>query len=618
MIGLARFSSCNLISAFMLIVPGLAGAQTNAGGGDRGSVVFSTVCASCHENGLGHAPATATLRRMTSASIYKVLTVGAMRVQTEGMPDADKRAVTEYLTGKKIVDEPKLLPPTCEREAARFDFNETPAFPAWGLTYTNARYVADDMAGINRHNIQKLKLRWAFGVAGGTRMRSHPALAGGAIYVGSDDGTVYSFDRESGCMRWNFQATVEVRTAIVISSWKSGDSSAKPIAYFGDMVGNVYAVDAVTGAELWTDHADEHPGTGITGSPVLYKDRLYVPVSSLEEANVDPKHECCTFRGSIVAYDAVRGKRIWQSYVMPPAVVQGTNATGTKTYGPSGAAIWNTPAVDEKRGLLYFGTGDNYSSPTNSISDAVVAISLRSGKISWSFQATKNDAWTVACDIPGKPDCAKVTGPDYDFAASMILASTTTGKQLILAGQKSGWVYALDPDTHELVWKTKVGRGGLTGGVYFGMAVGRDKLFVPVSDAPDGHTYPEPAEPGLYALDLRDGHYVWKAPSSAEKCEGKGPECAPGIGAAATATDGLVLAGSSDGWVRIYDADSGRDLWDYDTTKSVATVGGGEASGGSMGGGTSPIPYRGTLIVESGYGFARRMPGNVMLVFDTN
>jgi polyvinyl alcohol dehydrogenase (cytochrome) len=184
-----------------------------------------------------------------------------------------------------------------------------------------------------------------------------------------------------------------------------------------------------------------------------------------------------------------------------------------------------------------------------------------------------------------------------------------------VAGQKSGWVYALDPDTHLLAWKTKVGRGGIMGGIYFGMASHGNNLFVPVSDPPDGYTYEEVPRPGLYALELHTGYYLWKAPNREGKCEGRGLSCWSGIAAVPALTDHLVLAGSSDGWVRVYDRESGKVLWRYDTTREVATVGGGTAAGGSMGGGVSPLPYHGTLIVESGYGFAGRMPGNVMLVF---
>jgi hypothetical protein len=68
--------------------------------------------------------------------------------------------------------------------------------------------------------------------------------------------------------------------------------------------------------------------------------------------------------------------------------------------------------------------------------------------------------------------------------------------------------------------------------------------------------------------------------------------------------------------VRIYDAETGHIRWRYDTTQSVETTSGGRAAGGSIGGATAVLPYRGKLIVTSGYGFGFYMPGSVMLVFD--
>src|SRR5207244_416653 len=113
-----------------------------------------------------------------------------------------------------------------------------------------------------------------------------------------------------------------------VSPWKAGDKSARPLAYFGDLVGNVYALDARTGEVVWRDHADPHPSVTITGAPALSKGRLHVPVSSLEEANIDPAYPCCTFRGSVIAYNARSGARLWQSYTAPPAAPQGRNAAG--------------------------------------------------------------------------------------------------------------------------------------------------------------------------------------------------------------------------------------------------------------------------------------------------
>ena len=601
----------------MLVGPASASPGSNANA-NRGAVVFKTACATCHDHGIGHAPAVFTLRLMSPDSIYRTLTSGPMRTKTENVPDVDKKAVVEYLAGANVVAEKNLAPPACKGTQAQFNFAEPPEFTSWGLDLSNTRNEPATAAGLSSKNVGRLKLKWALGVSGATRMRSLPAFAGGAIYVGTDNGTIYALDRREGCERWAFNAASEVRTGVTISPWLAGDRTAKPIVYFGDVVGNLYAVDALTGREIWRVHTDDHPSTQLTASPVLYRGKLYVPVSSMEEGSAaDPKYPCCTFRGSVISYDAATGHRLWQTYMTGAPVRQRGNRAGAESYGPSGVALWNSPAIDEKNGLLYFGTGDNYSAPATPTSDAIVAMEIESGKLRWVWQPTKGDVWNVSCIMPGEASCPRNPGADWDFGAAVILAGSPDG-QLLLAGQKSGWIYALNPSGPKMVWKTKVGRGGMLGGIQFGMAVSGNTLFVPVNDWPDGKQSAASARPGLYALDVRDGHRLWQSPNTEATCASKGNLCTLGISAAVTATADIVMAGASDGWLRIYDQKTGTVLWRYDTTKPVPTVGGGYAAGGSIGGGASPISFHGMLIVESGYGFSGNMPGNVMLAFDTD
>ncbi len=580
-----------------------------------GADIFKARCAACHEGGIGHAPPVSILRMMLPSAIRQVLTTGPMAAQAQGLSDADKTLVAEYLTGGKITDvDARLAPPRCVGRAAAFDVGEPPAFDGWGLSRGNGRSIPAQTAGLTAKDLPGLRLKWAIGFPGAVQVRSHPMLAGGAIYVGSNDGTVYALDRATGCQRWAFRAVAEVRTGIVVSPWKAGDKHARPLIYFGDLVGNVYALDARTGAPVWRDHADAHPSTTITGAPALSHGKLYVAVSSLEEANIDPAYPCCTFRGSVIAYEARGGDRLWQSYTGPPPVAQGRNAAGGARFGPSGAAIWSSPTIDEARGQLYVATGDNYSSPTTGMSDAIIAMDLATGKVRWVHQALGKDAWNGGCTAKDRTLCPDEDGPDYDFGAPPILAALGGGHDILLAGQKSGDVYGIDPDSGRLVWRNKVGRGGILAGVYFGMAVSGRTLVTPVTDAPDARHYDESARPGLYGLDLRTGKTLWAAPDAGKTCNGR-PFCVPGIASAITATPTLVLTGASDGWLRVYDVTTGKVLWTYDTTRKVTTVGGGQAAGGSIGGGVAPIAYHGTVIVPSGYGFAGKMPGNVMLVF---
>lgn len=587
----------------------------NRPGGPRGAELYETVCKTCHLGGVARAPTPFILSLMPPAAIVRALTTGAMRAQGEALSEADRKAVAEHITGKVLEESTKLVPPACEGEAARFDVNQPPAFPAWGIRHDNARHIDSRTAGIDATNLGRLKLQWAVGFDGGTKVRSQPALAGGAVYLGSDDSHVYALDRKTGCLRWRFAASAEVRTGIVVSPWQAGDMSARPLLFFGDVNGSTYAVDAISGALAWKDRADPHPTTVLTAAPVLYRDKLYVPVSSLEEGTADGSYDCCTFRGSVVAYEAATGRRLWQSFLTGEPKLLGKYKNGRLHYGPSGVALWNTPSIDAGRGVMYFGTGDDYTTPSTGMSDAIVAMELETGKIRWVNQVTPGDAWNTSCAMPGAPTCHVPDAPDYDFGAAVILAKTSAGRDLVVSGQKSGWVYAMDPADGKLVWKTRVGRGGIMAGVYFGMSVVGDRLFVPISDPPDGKEYDIPPQYGIFALDLKTGEFLWRAPNGDENCKGRGPACSPGIAAASTATDDLILTGASDGWVRIYEGATGKVLWQFDTLADFVTVTGATARGGSIGGGAGPIAHDGWLFIESGYGFAGRMPGNVMLAF---
>jgi polyvinyl alcohol dehydrogenase (cytochrome) len=583
----------------------------------RGGEVYAAVCATCHDKGLNRAPQRAMLSLMTPESVHRALTEGVMQVQAEGLSDEEKKLVSEYVTGRPMGDAAAVAAPLmCAEGASPFDASQPPVFDSWGLTTQSTHYIPNEVAGIDKQNAQALKLKWSLAFPNAVRARSQPALAGGAIFVGSHDGTVFALDRETGCARWTFHAASEVRTGIVAAPWKAGDESADPLLFFGDLIGNVYAVKAKTGVEVWRIRADEHPNVTITAAPNLYKDTLYVSVSSLEVAAVaDPSHPCCTFRGSMLALDPATGQEKWRTYTVDQEPqVTGKNSAGKDLTGPSGAPIWNTASIDEKRNQLYVGTGENYSSPATGTSDAIFAMDLDTGKVNWVFQATPNDAWNTACENEDKTNCPKEDGPDFDFGAGTMLVSASNGKDYVLAGQKSGMLHAIDPDTGKLVWQEKVGRGGVIAGIHFGIAAQGDTVYAPVSDVPDGNQYDEEARPGMYALDVKTGEYVWKAPSQST-C-GDEQFCHPGYSGAITATDDLVMAGANDGHIRLYDAQTGDVVWDFDTVRDFTTVNGVVARGGSMGGGAAPIAHDGMLVMNSGYGFAGKMPGNVLLVFE--
>jgi polyvinyl alcohol dehydrogenase (cytochrome) len=554
------------------------------------------------------APHKAWLGMMPVDQVYAALAGGVMQPQAAALSDAQRVQLAEYLTNRPLVTASAVAgPPSCQGDAAKFDPRAQPIAASWGMGLDNARFIPGEVAKLAPADVPKLRLAWALRFPGAVRARSQPTAAYGAIYVGSQDGTVYALDAKSGCLRWKHRVSAEVRTAITIAG------GAQPTAFFGDLLGRVHAIDALTGAARWSVRADDHPNTTITGSPTHYAGRLYVPVSSLEITSAaDPLFECCKFRGSVLALDAATGAEIWRRYAIDEVPAEtGRSKLGTKQFGPSGAPIWNAPAIDAKRGVLYVGTGENYSSPANDRSDAVLALDLATGELLWSWQAVAGDAWNVGCMIPND-SCPKENGPDFDLAAG----TTLYGDRLLL-GLKTGDALALSSDGKgTVVWRNKLGRGGIQGGVHWGTARAGDTLFVPINDqanAYDGKVYDDVPHPGLYALDARTGKRLWATPAD-DTCAGE-PYCDPGISAAITAIPGVVFAGHLDGRLRAYDASSGAVLWQYATREKVRATSGELVGGGSIGG-SGPLVVDGRVFVNSGYGLYYHLPGGMLFAFE--
>lgn len=583
-----------------------------------GAALYRQACAGCHEGQVPKAPHKMFLQMLTAPTILASLEEGLMKPQAQGLTPVERRHISEYLAATRL-EEARVAapPPRCAGEAARFDPAHRPLESGWG--YDNARFVPAEAAGLTPAQVGRLQLKWAFEFPHATRARSQPHIAYGAVYVGSQDGTVYALDLRTGCVRWAFKASAEVRTAVVpYEAPQAGGTKAPRRVFFGDVIARTYSVDALTGELLWSAKVDEHPNATLTGTATFHDGMLYVPVSSLEVTTAaDPQYECCRFRGAVVALDAWSGAQRWKAYTIDeePKPVK-TTALGTRIFAPSGAPVWNAPTIDAKRGVLYVGTGQNYSSPANDRSDAILAFRLADGKLMWSQQMLAGDAWNVGCMMHDNPNCPEENGPDLDFASSTILVRLPDGRDVLVAGQKSSWVYGLDPDRNgALLWKAKAGRGGLQGGIHFGMAAEGTRVYAPVADMTDtrdGRVWHGPPEPGMYALDAASGKQLW-AHRPENRC-GDLQFCDPGISAAATAIPGVVFAGHMDGWLRAYDAGTGKVLFEYDSKQPVKTVSGSLARGGSFGG-PGPAVRDGYVAVNSGYGLYFHMPGNVLLVF---
>ena len=510
--------------------------------------------------------------------------------------------------------------PVCQGDDAIADPQAPIVLSGWGFDPANTRAVPEEAQGLRPQHLSRLGMQWAFRFPWWTnKARSQPALTTDTLYVGSQRGWVYALNRWTGCVRWKSFIGAEVRTAMTLGAPHPG---GERLLYFGDFAGNVHALDPATGARRWKVSADAHRLATITGAPTLYAGRLFVPVSSIEVAvPAFPLYPCCTFRGSVHAFDAASGASLWQTFTTEVPEPRGRNALFIRRWGPSGAPIWSAPTIDIARGRLYVGTGENYSQPTNALSDAVLALDLEDGRILWSRQFTAKDAWNMSCILPGGINCPESAGRDLDFGASPVLVRGADGRDVLVAGQKSGMVYGIDPADGAVRWSRRLGRGGPLGGVHWGLAARDGIVFVPISDylnpipglkAPQPEDPTLPKMPGLYALEAATGELRWATavrPTCADSAA-----CYPGLSAAVTALSDLVLAATLDGRLQAYDIATGKLRWESATAREFQAVDGRSAQGGAIDAGGAIVAGH-QVILNSGYGLFSQAPGNVLLVY---
>lgn len=571
----------------------------------NGEAIFRARCAGCHDQPEGRTPSRELLRQRTTESVVAALTNGMMSPQAAGLSQVEVRAVATYVTGRPLgaaaatpavqVND-KMCATHPPIRAGRSDWN------GWGVDQRNSRFQPNP--GFTAQEAPRLKLKWAFSYRGARY--GQPTVIGDRIFLTSDgglqrgQGRIYSIDAETGCVHW--RKDVNSRSTVILEQ-----RNGRWIAYFAGLRdGTVYAVDATTGADIWQVRVETHPMAVLSGSPILHGDLLYIPTSSWEETApaATTNYQCCTFRGSIIAVDLRTGRKAWQTYMIDQAPAPTRlRADGHQQYGPGGAAIWSQPTVDAKRGLLYVATGDSYTEVPTDKTDAVVALELATGRIRWHNQTTANDNYLIGC---GGPEANRMRncptgpiGPDHDYGSSPILRTLPNGKDILIAGQKSGMVYGMDPDDGgKTVWSARVGAGGALGGVEWGMTTVGNTVYAANADR-----IARQGRPGLYALDIATGRQIWAAPAPQVPCKFASGRCSNAQSAAPSGMPGAVFAGTYDGRLRAYDAADGKVLWEYDTTaQTYDTVNGVRGQPGGAFDATGPTIAGGKVFVLSGYG----------------
>jgi polyvinyl alcohol dehydrogenase (cytochrome) len=603
-----------------------------------GGKLFDQHCASCHDNPAMHAPSREALAGFSKETVMIALEFGKMQPMATHLSKQERGLIALHLAGSAPVNE-WVKDNMCSSPAGQDD---TEYVANWGFGAHNQRFVPDQLAGINRANVGSLELVWSLAFPRVTDMRSQPAIIGDTLYFGDKTGKLYAIDRHSGCIRAQAEVLSGIRSAITVATLSSG----KRLLVFADSMATIYAVDPDTLETVWQEAARIYETSVITGSISYHDDRLFIPVSSYEVAvSGSPSHICCKSHGGVIALDAGNGKQLWEWHGTAEATLQGQNSAGMDVYGPSGVSVWSTPTVDARRNRIYIGTGENLSHPATETSDALVALDMDSGEVAWIFQALADDVWNAAC-LNGGANCPDNAGGDFDIGASIILAPLPGGGEVLLAGQKSGDVFAVDPDQQgQLLWTRRVSTAAIgphleqtttNGGIHWGMALSGEHLIVAAAD-PERIRPDYIPNPGIHALSVVDGAVVWNKPvqrgcfiADEDKPlvgllnmrSGKKPDMEAlyrcsfyyGLSAAITATSQLAFSAGLDGKVRAYDIANGDILWQTETAVSFDTTNGVAGHGGSVDVGGQVIAGD-WLYVQSGYSMFGQLPGNVLLAY---
>jgi polyvinyl alcohol dehydrogenase (cytochrome) len=466
---------------------------------------------------------------------------------------------------------------------------------------------------INTDNVHRLAPKWVFTT--GSDVSATPTVSGDAVYFPDWAGNLYAVRADDGSLLWSRKVSdytgltgsiSRVSPAIFEDELIIGDhtgvawiSAAVPPEQNG---AHVMAIDRHTGVLRWITQVDAHPAAIITGSPVFNGNVVYVGVSSQEEGlAANNAYPCCTFRGSMVALDALTGKILWKTFTVPD------NGGSTNQY--SGNAIWSPPAIDPRRGSLYIGVGNNYTVPDQVLQcqqeaiasgnehanceapddffDTVLALDLKTGAIKWSHMLFGFDPWTVAClSLPPGVNCPSPHGPDFDFPGSgpnLLHLRRDDGDDklhgrdqdadrpressgdLVGIGQKSGAYWALNPDNGAIVWSTIVGPGGTTGGIQWGTATDGARIYVAISNSL--HLTYTLANGGptinwgsWAALDPGTGKILWQVPDPTPGTVDPG---------AVSVANGVLYAGSYSGAMYALDARTGAILFTFASGGSV-------------------------------------------------
>lgn len=636
-------------AAAVVLTPLALMAQPPAGRGGRGVQVdpaipalFDAQCQTCHQRS-ERAPQRDDLKQRTADNVIDVLTNGAMKPMAASLTKDQITQIAVFVTGRQPGE---ALPVKIADVKCATDGPIVVAPGSWTKIAGDAENTAFQKApGLSAADVPRLKLKWAWSYRASSY--STPIVVGDHLFMTSGSGGGFvSLDAKTGCLHWRNEQVTSRTSPMVV---KRPDLSPSGWVTFIALAGResqVAAYDLANGKEIWKSKPVETVGAShLTGTPALYKDVLYVPVSGAEEGRVNG--DCCTFRGSLVALDAKTGAKLWQTYfIKEDRTPTRKNRDGVQLQGPAGGASWSSPTIDVKNNQVLVTTGNSTTDGATVGADSVIAIDLTTGKTRWNTQTYENDNFLAGCRPPPSgvkpPNCPTADGPDYDYGASPILVHMKNGKDIIVTGQKSGVVHGLDAKSGKRLWDNAVGAGSSLGGVEWGMATDGKYVYAPNSDimresevamqdagTMDKRVVIPAAKPGLTAVDVVTGKSVWHYATPQLPCKwapgttkGRVPGCFHAQSQAVILIPGAIFSGSTNGWFRALDPKTGKVLWEYETTgQTYDTVNGVKGQPGGSVDSMAATVAGGVVYTMSGYGGSAGVGSNnpnVLLAFSVD
>ena len=348
-----------------------------------GAAVFAKACASCHADGQTSAPTPAALRALPAESILNALTNGRMQVQGSALSATERSAVALFAAGRARATPSPPLPQPRTVHGVRADGQRQPRRRAGtaGATAPPTR-ASRANGGLTAADLPRLKLKWAFGYSGVSAARAQPTIAGGRLFVASENGEVHALDPKTGCTHWTFKAAGRrahrARRSGPTRRRRRRDRRCTSATRAPPPTPSMRRPARCSGPARWTITRRRRS----TGAPTVHGGRVFVPVQGLNEEGQggtrrlpvlhvprQPGGARCEHRRRGVE-DLHRGRGRSRAP---------RTRRASRCGAPAGGGIWSAPTVDAKRGAVYVATGNGYADPPQPMTDAVVAMDLQTG-----------------------------------------------------------------------------------------------------------------------------------------------------------------------------------------------------------------------------------------------